>query len=148
MALTDQKLSVLKAIGNMSRNTVSGAGTLQNLSTTVAELFITMLSSEGNDLEEIIPKMRCLGHMSSLAKCLSKIAIVSLIYQFYQSCLNYIWAQSRENLSSGVCEQQRADQPAHPRSLISAFVIHSLQSIISRLATSQILSFYLVSVAV
>ena len=56
LALTDQKLSVLKAIGNMSRNTVSGAGTLQNLSTTVAELFITMLSSEGNDLEEIIPK--------------------------------------------------------------------------------------------
>ena len=75
MALTDQKLSVLKAIGNMSRNTVSGAGTLQNLSTTVAELFITMLSSEGNDLEEIIPKMSCLVHMSSLAKSLSKIVI-------------------------------------------------------------------------
>ena len=31
-----------------------------------------------------------------------------------------------------------ADQPAHPRSLISAFVIHSLESTISKLATSEI----------
>ena len=31
-----------------------------------------------------------------------------------------------------------ADQPVHPRSLISAFVIHLLESIISRLATSEI----------
>ena len=30
------------------------------------------------------------------------------------------------------------DQPAHPRSLISAFVIHSLESTISKLATSEI----------
>ena len=30
------------------------------------------------------------------------------------------------------------DQPAHPRSLISAFVIHFLESIISRLAMSEI----------
>ena len=37
-----------------------------------------------------------------------------------------------------------ADQPAHPRSLISAFVIRFLESIISRLATSEIV---LVSVA-
>ena len=28
-----------------------------------------------------------------------------------------------ENLSSGFCEQQGTDQPAHTRSLISAFVI-------------------------
>ena len=31
-----------------------------------------------------------------------------------------------------------ADQPAHPRSLISAFVIHALESTISKLATSEI----------
>ena len=31
-----------------------------------------------------------------------------------------------------------ADQPAHPRSLISAFVFRFLESIISRLATSEI----------
>ena len=40
----------------------------------------------------------------------------------------------------GACEQQR-------RSLISAFVIRFLQSIISRLATSKISNFYQVSVA-
>ena len=40
-----------------------------------------------------------------------------------------------------------ADQPAHPRSLISAFVIRLLESIISRLATNEISFFYLVSVA-
>ena len=42
-----------------------------------------------------------------------------------------------------------ADQPAHPRSLISAFVIRLLESIIhvSKFAASEILIFELVSVA-
>ena len=39
------------------------------------------------------------------------------------------------------------DQPAHPRSLISTFVIRFLQPIISRLATCKISIFELVSVA-
>ena len=41
-----------------------------------------------------------------------------------------------------------ADQPAHPRSLISAFMICFLESIISKLATCEISIFYLVYVAV
>ena len=41
----------------------------------------------------------------------------------------------------GVCEQQS------PRSLISAFVIHLLESIIAKLDTSEISIFKLVSVA-
>ena len=40
-----------------------------------------------------------------------------------------------------------ADQPAHPRSLISAFVIPFLESTISKLTTSEISIFQLVSVA-
>ena len=40
-----------------------------------------------------------------------------------------------------------ADQPAHPHSLISAFVKHLLESIIAKLATSEISLIYLVSVA-
>ena len=40
-----------------------------------------------------------------------------------------------------------ADQPALPCSLISAFVIHLLVGIISKLATSDLLIFKLVSVA-
>ena len=39
------------------------------------------------------------------------------------------------------------EQPVHPRRLISAFVIHFLKSIISKLASSEISIFYLVSVA-
>ena len=50
-------------------------------------------------------------------------------------------ASSRENLSSEVCEQQGADQPAHPRSLISAFVIRCLESTISKLTTSEFSTF-------
>ena len=36
----------------------------------------------------------------------------------------------RENLSSGFANNTGADQPVHPRSLISAFVIRLLESII------------------
>ena len=48
-----------------------------------------------------------------------------------------------ENLSSEV----GADQPAHPRSLISAFVIRFSESSKSKLATGEISIFLLVSVA-
>ena len=41
-----------------------------------------------------------------------------------------------------------ADQPAHPRSLISTFVVHCLHSIIPAVSISEISSFYLASVAV
>ena len=40
-----------------------------------------------------------------------------------------------------------ADQPAHSCSLISAFVVHVLESTISKLPTSEISFFELVSVA-
>ena len=49
-----------------------------------------------------------------------------------------IWASTRENLSSMFANNKGADQPAHPRSLISAFVICVLKSIVSRLAMSKI----------
>ena len=73
-----------------------------------------------------------------------------LNYVIGQICLAYheyniskreiIWASTRENLSSVVCKQLW-------RILISVFVICSLQSIISRLATSDISIIKLVSVA-
>ena len=40
-------------------------------------------------------------------------------------------ASTRENLSSGFANNKAADQPAHAGSLISAFVVHLLESIIS-----------------
>ena len=48
-----------------------------------------------------------------------------------------IWALMHENLSSGFVNNKDADQPAHLCSLISAFVIHLLESIIFKLATSE-----------
>ena len=41
----------------------------------------------------------------------------------------------------GFAKNTGADQPAHPRSLISAFVIRVLESAISKLATSEISTF-------
>ena len=41
----------------------------------------------------------------------------------------------------GVANNTAPDQPAHPRSLISAFVIRFWESIISRLATNEISHF-------
>ena len=47
----------------------------------------------------------------------------------------------------GFANNKSADQPAHPRSLISAFVIRFSKSITSKLATSEISAFLLVSIA-
>ena len=41
----------------------------------------------------------------------------------------------------GFANNKGADQPAHPRSLISAFVIRCLESIICKLATREVLTF-------
>ena len=47
----------------------------------------------------------------------------------------------RENLSLGFANNPDADQPAHPCRLISTFVFCLLESIISKLATGEILIF-------
>ena len=46
-----------------------------------------------------------------------------------------------------VCVKKAADQPAHPRSLISAFVVRCLNSMIPLISVSEIASLYLASVA-
>ena len=40
-------------------------------------------------------------------------------------------------LSSGLVSNKGADQPAHPHSLLSAFVFRSFESIISRLSVAK-----------
>ena len=57
------------------------------------------------------------------------------------------WATSWENLFLLYANDKGADQPAHPRSLISAFVVCCLDSIISLLAKSKISRLGLASVA-
>ena len=58
-----------------------------------------------------------------------------------------IWATSWENLSMPYANNKGADQPAHPRSLISAFVVRCLDSIIPLVSISIVSSLYLTSVA-
>ena len=51
----------------------------------------------------------------------------------------HIWAATREKTClQGFASNTGADQPAHPRSLISAFVIRFLESIIYKLASGEI----------
>ena len=52
----------------------------------------------------------------------------------------YMWATSWENLLMPYANNNGADQPAHPRSLISTFVVRCLDSIISLLAIAEISS--------
>ena len=54
---------------------------------------------------------------------------------------NKIWALTPENQSSVFANNKSADQPVHPCRLISSFVIHFLESIISKLVTGEILIF-------
>ena len=58
-----------------------------------------------------------------------------------------IWATSWENLFMLYVNNKGADQPVHPPSLISAFVVRCLDSIIPLLAIAQISRLWLVSVA-
>ena len=52
-----------------------------------------------------------------------------------------IWALMRENLTLLHVNNKGTDQPVHPHSLISAFDIRFLESIICKLATGEILIF-------
>ena len=59
--------------------------------------------------------------------------LLIIVYVMQQGCLklmfyNNKWALRRVELSSGVCNNKRADRPAHPRSLTIAFVIRFLKS--------------------
>ena len=62
-------------------------------------------------------------------------------------CTIDIWASLQQNLLGGFANNKGADQPAHTRSLINAFVILLQESIICILASSKVSMFQLVSVA-
>ena len=49
-----------------------------------------------------------------------------------------IWPRREKTCLRGFANNKGEDQPAHPRSLISAFAIRLLESIKSRLATNEI----------
>ena len=66
---------------------------------------------------------------------------------FYTKALLIIGTRREKTCFRWFANNKGEDQPAHSRSLISAFVIRLLESIISKLAASEILIFLLVSVA-
>ena len=55
--------------------------------------------------------------------------VLQFFTEFFKSS-RYIWATSWENLFMPFANNKGADQPAHPRSLISAFVVRCIDSII------------------
>ena len=62
-------------------------------------------------------------------------------------CVKYNGPRREKTCLRRFANNKGADQPAHPRRLISAFVIRFLESTISKLATSEISIFQLVPVA-
>ena len=75
--------------------------------------------------------------------------IQELVYS-WSSCQKWVtenWAASWENLFMLYANNKGANQPAHPRSLISTFIVSCLDCIMSLVSISEISSLYLVSVA-
>ena len=56
----------------------------------------------------------------------------------FQVCRLYAWASKREDLSSVLANNKDIDQLAHPRRLISAFIIRFLESSIYKRTTGKV----------
>ena len=67
------------------------------------------------------------------------------ISKFSPKSFHYLWATARENLTLLHVTNKVADQPAHPRSLISAIAIRLLESMIAKVATCKLSIFLLVA---
>ena len=69
------------------------------------------------------------------------------LMNLFHELLIIIWASHEQTCLMPYVNNKGADQPAHPCSLISAFVLHCLDSIMYILAISTISSLYRASVA-
>ena len=85
----------------------------------------------------------CFANASSVWQL--HIIMICMCRKWYLLCNAYVgtinfdtWATSWENLFMPYANSKGTDQPAHPRSLISAFVVRCLDSIIPLLATAEI----------
>ena len=80
---------------------------------------------------------RCFIYIYGMTLCqMHKVDPHGLLDQIMHSW--FIWATSWQNLLLSYANNKGADQPAHPRSLISTFVVHYLDSTITILAKSKI----------
>ena len=64
-----------------------------------------------------------------------------ILFVVYLLGSHHMGLEVRKPVFWGFVNNKDADQPVHPHSTISAFVIRLLESIISKLATSEILNF-------
>ena len=67
-----------------------------------------------------------------------KLANKVRLHELYTVCQVVYGPQHKKTCLRGFANNTGADQPAHPRSLISAFMISILESTIPKLATSEI----------
>ena len=72
---------------------------------------------------------------------MASIAGMGLKIRLFCAAKLKIGPQREKTCLRGFANNTGADQPAHPRSLISAFVIRFLESIICKLATGDISTF-------
>ena len=81
-----------------------------------------------------------------MTNCQSHARPCTLTHKLYFP-RNAIWATSWENLLLPYANNKGGDQPAHPRSLINAFIGRCLDSIIPLVSISESSSLYLAPVA-
>ena len=80
------------------------------------------------------------------------VQFVIVLFSGHSNCVIFrsrslIGPRREKTCLRGFANNTGADQPAHPRSLISAFVIRFLDCFICKLATGEFSIFYIVSVA-
>ena len=80
-------------------------------------------------------------HVSVVFSMVVVVFLLSLCCLLLRLCVGIFWPRHEKTCLRGVANDKGTDQPAHLRSLINIFDIHLLKSIISKLATSEILLF-------
>ena len=93
-----------------------------------------------------MPYVKCVQYLATRLSWAKVDPSIVVILNYSRPTLNLLKVRE-EFCHRSLQENKGADQLAHLRSLISAFAIHKLNSIVFKLAPSEISLFYLVSVA-
>ena len=125
-----------------------------------AQVVLLVLSSGGSHYFSYIKRME--GYLWRLWALMGTLGLEKHLFScgntyFFNYAPNYsnitvlqyntIWAMSWENLFYAYANNKGTDQPAHPCSLISTFVVRCLESIIPLVYISEISRLQLASVA-
>ena len=84
-------------------------------------------------------------HFSLMLNTLSTVSVFSLFGSIVFQLTSEVWKRVMGHVvrkpDVTACKNKGVGQPAHPRSLISAFVVHSLEIVVDKLATRTISAF-------